>query len=104
MSRKYLNTALILIVFTVFTACGSAPRFTSKESRFEKRTPPQPENLDNYKNAEPLETVIGVASYYADQYDGKITYGGDVYDMYGWSAAHPTYQMGTVIRVTNLYN
>ena len=104
MGRKHLNTALILIVFSVFTACGSAPRFTSKESRFEKRTPPQPENLDNYKNAEPLETVIGVASYYADQYDGKITYGGDVYDMYGLSAAHPTYQVGTVIRVTNLYN
>ena len=104
MSRKYLNTALILIVFTVFTACGSAPRFTSKESRFEKRTPPPPENLDRYKNAESLETVTGVASFYAHQYDGKITYSGDVYDMYGLSAAHPIYQMGTVIRVTNLYN
>ena len=104
MSRKYLNTALILIVFSVFTACGSAPRFTSRESRFEKRTPPPPENLDRYKNAESLETVTGVASFYADQYDGKITYGGDVYDMYGLSAAHPTYQMGTVVRVTNLYN
>ena len=104
MSRKYLNTALILIVFSVFTACGSAPRFTSRESRFEKRTPPPPENLDRYKNAESLETVTGVASFYAHQYDGKITYSGDVYDMYGLSAAHPIYQMGTVIRVTNLYN
>jgi len=88
----------------VLTACGSAPRFTSKESRFEKRTPLQIDNLDRYKNVEPLETVTGVASYYADQYDGKITYSGEVYDMYGLSAAHPSYQMGTIVRVTNLYN
>ena len=104
MLRRYPNTALILFAITVFTACGSAPRFTSRESRFEKKTTPPAENFEQYKNAEALETVTGVASYYADQYDGKITYSGDVYDMYGLSAAHPSYQMGTVIRVTNLYN
>ncbi len=104
MNKKVTITTIILLAFILLTGCGSAPRFTSRESRFEKRTPPSPENLDQYKNAEPLETVTGVASFYADQYDGKITYGGDVYDMYGLSAAHPTYQMGTVIRVTNLYN
>lgn len=104
MNKRTTKAAIILITFISLTACGSAPRFTSRESRFEKRTPPQIENLEQYKNAEPLETVTGVASFYADQYDGKITYGGDVYDMFGLSAAHPSYQMGTVIRVTNLYN
>lgn len=104
MVKRITNAAMILICFVSLTACGSAPRFTSRESRFEKRTPPQTENLERYKNLEPLETVTGVASFYADQYDGKITYGGDVYDMYGLSAAHPSYQMGTVICVTNLYN
>ena len=104
MNKKVTITIITLVAFIFITACGSAPRFTSRESRFEKRIPPTPENLDSYNNAEPLETVTGVASYYADQFDGKITYGGDVYDMYGLSAAHPSYQMGTVIRVTNLYN
>ena len=104
MNKRITNTTIILITFIVLTACGSAPRFTSKESRFEKRTPLQIDNLDRYKNVEPLETVTGVASYYADQYDGKITYSGEVYDMYGLSAAHPSYQMGTIVRVTNLYN
>lgn len=104
MVKRITNASIILIIFISLTACGSAPRFTSRESRFEKRTPPQTENLERYKNLEPLETVTGVASFYADQYDGKITYGGDVYDMYGLSAAHSSYQMGTVIRVTNLYN
>ncbi|OGV01724.1 MAG: hypothetical protein A3J84_05735 [Ignavibacteria bacterium RIFOXYA2_FULL_37_17] len=104
MNKKATNTAIILTAFILLAGCGSAPRFTSRESRFEKRTPPKIENLDSYNNTEPLETVTGVASYYADQFDGKITYGGEVYDMYGLSAAHPSYQMGTVIRVTNLYN
>ena len=104
MNKRITNTVIILITFILLTACGSAPRFTSRESRFEKRTPPPSENLDRYKNAEPLETVTGVASYYADKYDRKITYSGEVYDMYGLSAAHPSYQMGTVIRVTNLFN
>lgn len=104
MNKRITNAAIILITFIVLTACGSAPRFTSRESRFEKRTSPPTENLERYKNAEPLETVTGVTSYYADQYDGKITYSGEVYDMYGLSAAHPSYQMGTVIRITNLYN
>ena len=104
MNKRITNATIILITFIVLTACGSAPRFTSKESRFEKRTPLQIDNLDRYKNVEPLETVTGVASYYADQYDGKITYSGEVYDMYGLSAAHPSYQMGTIVRVTNLYN
>lgn len=104
MNKKVITTTIILLVFILLTGCGSAPRFTSRESRFEKRIPSTPENLDRYKNVEPLETITGVASFYADQYDGKITYSGDVYDMYGLSAAHPTYQMGTIIRVTNLYN
>ncbi len=104
MNKKITNAAIIFITFIVLTACGSAPRFTSRETRFEKRTPPPTENLERYYNTEPLETVTGVASYYADQFDGKITYGGEVYDMYGLSAAHPSYQMGTVVRVTNLYN
>ena len=104
MNKRITNTVIILITFVLLTACGSAPRFTSRESRFEKRTPPPAENLDRYENTESLETVTGVASYYADKYDGKITYSGEVYDMYGLSAAHPSYQMGTVIRVTNLFN
>jgi rare lipoprotein A len=102
--KKTAITVIVLIAFILLTACGSAPRFTSRESRFEKRTPPPAENLDRYENTEPLETVKGIASYYADKYDGKITYSGEVYDMYGLSAAHPSYQMGTVIRVTNLFN
>jgi rare lipoprotein A (peptidoglycan hydrolase) len=102
--RRICSGVLIFFIAVILSACASAPRFTSAGSRFEDKTPSRFENLDKYKNADALETVIGVASYYADKYNGLITYNGEVYDMYGLSAAHPTYQMGTVVRVTNLSN
>ena len=99
-----IKNIMIGISLVMLSACVSAPRFTSRDSRFEDKTPNRFENLDGYRNADVLETIIGAASYYADKYNGLITYNGEVYDMYGLSAAHPTYQMGTVVRVTNLSN
>jgi rare lipoprotein A (peptidoglycan hydrolase) len=99
-----IKNIIIGISLVMLSACASVPRFTSSNSRFEDKTPDRFENLDSYRNADVLETIIGVASYYADKYNGLITYNGEVYDMYGLSAAHPTYQMGTVVRVTNLSN
>ena len=102
--NRIVLVILILTILIILPACASAPRFTSSPSRFEDKTQKRFENLDQYKNAPVLETVIGVASYYADKYNGLITYNGEVYDMNGLSAAHPTYQMGTIVRVTNLSN
>ena len=99
-----IKKTIIIASLVLLSACASAPRFTSRDSRFEDKKPNRFENLDNYENAEILETIIGVASYYADKYHGLITYNGEIYDMYGSSAAHPSYQMGTVVRVTNLSN
>ncbi len=114
--RKF-RIIVFAFVFAGFTACSSVPRFTSRNERYkaeEAKTetnskidypdPPPAEDFEKYKNAEVLESVTGVASYYADKYNGRITYGGEVYDMNGISAAHPIYQMGTIIRVTNLSN
>jgi rare lipoprotein A len=61
------------------------------------------ENAD-WKNFHPLKTEIGTASYYADKYNGRETSSGEIYNMYGLSAAHPSYSMGTIVKVTNLTN
>jgi rare lipoprotein A len=47
---------------------------------------------------------MGIASYYGDDYHGKQTASGEVYDMYGLTAAHNDLPLGTKIRVTNLKN
>jgi rare lipoprotein A len=44
------------------------------------------------------------ATYYSDVYHGKRTASGEVYSVQGYTAAHPTLPLGTVVRVTNLNN
>ena len=44
----------------------------------------------------------GVASWYGRRYHGKATSSGEIYDMYGMTAAHPTLPIPSYARVTNL--
>lgn len=46
----------------------------------------------------------GVASWYGRRYHGKMTASGEIYDMYGMSAAHTTLPIPSYARVTNLAN
>ena len=47
---------------------------------------------------------VGVASWYGEKFQGRITASGQVYDMNGLTAAHRELPLGTQIRVTNLGN
>jgi len=46
----------------------------------------------------------GIASWYGDDFDGWVTASGDIYDIYGLTAAHRTLPLGTMVRVTNVVN
>ncbi|WP_425457214.1 septal ring lytic transglycosylase RlpA family protein [Blastochloris sulfoviridis] len=46
----------------------------------------------------------GVASWYGDDFHGRLTANGEVYDMHSISAAHPTLPIPSFARVTNLAN
>jgi rare lipoprotein A len=46
----------------------------------------------------------GLASWYGDDFHGRLTANGEVYDMESISAAHPTLPMPSYVRVTNLAN
>jgi rare lipoprotein A len=46
----------------------------------------------------------GIASWYGTDFHGRKTANGEVYDMNGISAAHPTMPMPSYARVTNLEN
>jgi len=45
-----------------------------------------------------------MASWYGEYFHGRLTALGEVYDMNGISAAHKTYPLGTVLKVTNPAN
>jgi rare lipoprotein A len=48
------------------------------------------------------ETKTGLASYYGRAFEGKETASGEIFDKEEMVAAHPTYPLGTVARITNL--
>ena len=50
------------------------------------------------------DAVVGTASYYASEHDGRRTASGEVFDMRAMTAAHRTLPFGTRVRVTNLEN
>lgn len=46
----------------------------------------------------------GVASWYGKRYHGRKTSSGEVYDMYGMTAAHPILPIPSYVKVTNTQN
>lgn len=46
----------------------------------------------------------GIASWYGKKFHGKRTASGEIYDMYGMTAAHPTLPVPSYARVTNISN
>ena len=85
--RFFVPVACALLFF----GCGAgSPRFLSRpQSEKDQSEPPQLE---------------GIASYYADEFNGRTTSNGETYDMNAMTAAHRTLPFNTVVRVTNLQN
>jgi len=46
----------------------------------------------------------GEASWYGEEFQGNETANGEIYDLNGLTAAHPTLPFGTTVKVTNLSN
>ena len=57
-----------------------------------------------YPSHDPAYRAEGIASWYGADFHGRKTANGEVYDMNGISAAHPTMPMPSYARVTNLEN
>ncbi len=58
----------------------------------------------NSSSAQVLHETEGFASYYADDFHGKRTSNGEVYDMHKLTAAHPYLPFNTWVKVTNVAN
>ncbi|MGP1450119.1 MAG: septal ring lytic transglycosylase RlpA family protein [Wolinella sp.] len=50
------------------------------------------------------DSTVGIASWYGPNFHGKKTSNGETYSMYAHTAAHKTYPMNTVVKVTNREN
>ncbi len=57
-----------------------------------------------YPKEDPNYDETGIGSWYGEQFHGKVTANGEVFDMNEVTAAHPTLPMPSLVRVTNLEN
>lgn len=73
-----------------------------------KRTPPNTAPGGGPPPAVAAPAVVavetGVASYYADSFQGRKTASGSAFDNRTLVAAHPSLPFGSIVRVTNLQN
>ena len=53
-------------------------------------------------NAKPVATETGLASWYGPPYHNRRGSNGEVYNMHAMTAAHRTYPLGSIVRVTNV--
>ena len=99
---KCLYTTFLCLIIN---ACSPAPRYTSDESKSPINSNIKAPSLSaKNKNNKHRRVMKGVSSFYAEDFHGKLTANGEVYDMYGLTAAHKTLPLNTIVRVTNLLN
>ena len=88
---------LPLIIFTfIVSRCSADNRF--RNIRFSSVT--EDSNAEYYNG----QKLRGISSYYGKKFHGRKTASGEVYNMFGYTAAHKRLPFGTIINVKNLDN
>jgi len=54
------------------------------------------------EGTQPIATETGLASWYGPPYHNRRGSNGEVYNMHAMTAAHRTYPLGSIVRVTNI--
>jgi rare lipoprotein A len=103
MRRRFAEIlAVVFSVASVGAGAASGPssleavRVTKPAVTAGARTPQKSRNPRPYQ--------VGTASWYGEQFQGKETASGELYDMRDFTAAHLSLPLGTYVRVTNLSN
>jgi len=92
MARR-LTAFLLCAAALGLSACtGSSPRFTAAKTV-------KVETGGSYSAREE-----GIASYYADEFNGRRTSNGEIFDMNKLTAAHKSLPFNSVVKVLNLDN
>lgn len=90
--RKLILVPALAAAIGLQACTGTSPRFTASQ-------PVRVETGGSYSAFEE-----GMASYYADEFNGRKTSNGETFDMNKLTAAHKSLPFNSVVKVTNLEN
>jgi len=82
------KACFMLLFIVLLTSCSTSVRFSSAK----------------WEKSDGRTELIGKASYYGDEFHGRQTANGEIYDRSKISAAHKTLPFGTILKVKNLRN
>ena len=103
----YKAKIILYLISFIILGCSSSPRYAVEE--FKKNTDINKRNKNKEKGSRAIASkhrrvMNGISSFYAEDFHGKLTANGEIYDMYGVTAAHKTLPLNTICRVTNKEN
>lgn len=120
-----MKTGVLFLISLLLISCSNG-RYAQKHDSAPIRPPTQMELKDAEVKHEPVGrgnnpyvvfgksykpmkvrkpfNQTGIASWYGKKFHGHLTSNGEVYNMYGMSAAHKTLPLPSYVRVTNLSN
>ena len=92
--QRTLLLSMVSIIIILYLGCTASPKFR----RDEMKRPSARWDLSQ----DPYQ--VGLASFYGKKFHGRPTSSGEIFDMYGMTAAHNTLPLGSQIQVTHLGN
>jgi len=121
--RYFASAGTCVVLCFVLAACSNSRRVdplygVSASPRVVDSGEPVPKGGGVYRLGQPYTvagqvyvpeenshySAVGLASWYGDDFHGRQTANGEVFDLNGISAAHPTLPLPCYVRVTNLNN
>lgn len=118
MKTKVLSSLFFLASFflssTIFTGCSQKRELVTKTSATKYTSAARHKaTMRSYRvlgkryypsYVEVGQVMKGISSWYGPNFHGKYTSNGEIYDMHARTAAHKTWPMDTMVRVSNLQN
>ena len=95
-----------IILITIVCNCSNSPRYQSGGKSAIIPAKIDDKNSLKNKKIKHKKVMKGISSFYGlnDGFHGKLTANGEIFDMYGLTAAHKTLPLNTIVRVTDLDN
>lgn len=92
----------MLALAALLASCATDPSPRPGGGTYKVGTPYQIGGVWYYPKEDPFYTETGIASWYGQDFHGKLTANGERYNMDALTAAHRTLPLPTIVRVTNL--